>query len=135
MIPVIRIFLRMRRGVSSLSNDIDAAIFLHSLSVAVHLLVKGKDFLVILWEESTKVTFIFRICLMGIDAALRRLTSRIFCRRLRLRMSCGACPTASLLFSLLLRLVGLRLCSFLTLKTRNLEISRLVVKERLSFAV
>lgn len=122
-IPVIRIFLRMCRGVSPLSNDIDAAAVWDSFCVAVRLLVKGNDFLVILLEENTKVNFKFRICMVGIYAALLHLTSRIFCRRLRLSMSCGVCPTASLLFSLLLRLVVLGLCAFLTLKTRNLKIN------------
>lgn len=122
-IPVIRMFLRMCRGVSPLSNDVDAAAVLDSLCVAVRLLVKGNDFLVILLEENTKVYFRFRICMIGIDAAFLHLTSRIFCRRLRLSVSCGVCPTASLLFSLLLRLVVLGLSAFFTLKTRNLKIS------------
>lgn len=111
-------FLRMCRGVSPLSNDIDDAAVLDS----VRLLVKGNDFLVILLEENTKVNFQFRICMIGIDVALLHLTSRIFCRRLRLRMSCGVCP-ASFLLSLLLLLVVLGLCAFLTLKARNLKIS------------
>lgn len=113
----------MCRGVSPLSNVTDAATVLDSLCVADRLLETGNDFLVILLEENTKVNFKFRICVIGIYAALRQLTSRIFCRRLRLSMSCGVCPTASLLFSLLLRLVVLGLCAFLTLKTRNLKIS------------
>lgn len=42
---------------SPLSKDIDAAAVLDSLCVAVRLLVKGNDFLVILLGENTKVNF------------------------------------------------------------------------------
>lgn len=69
------------------------------------------------WKKTQKVNFKLRTCVVCIDAALHLLTSRIFCRRLRLSMSCGVCPAESLLLSLLLRLVALGLWAFCTLKT------------------
>lgn len=129
-VPVIRMFFRICLGVPPTSKDIRAAA-LDSLWTAVLLWVEGNDFLVILLEESTQLNSRFRVYVMGICL---HLTSRIFCRMLRLSMSCGVCPTLSLLLSLLLRLDTLTLCALVTLKTGKARHQEgLGVKERLLF--
>lgn len=126
-VPVIRMFFRMCLGVSPSSKDIRAAV-LDSLWT---LLVGGNGFVVMLLEESTQFNSKFGIYVTGICL---HLTSRIFCRMFRLSMSCGVWRTLSLLLSLLLRLVTLRLCALVTLKTGKARHQEgLGVKERLLF--
>lgn len=117
--------MSMCLGVSPSSNGIEAGagvlVFLDTAE-AVLFLVAGRDFLVILWKEDRLVNFRLNNIFI-IIITLHFFTSRILRPRLRLRMSCGVWAPASLIASLLLRLVALVLCVLESLKARQLKIN------------